>query len=200
MHFMALEVESQKYLFFPTPDPVPFDTGLPLKLPFRMNFLHDIESVWWAFTWIFFYHTDTEAANAGHSFDAQWEQFQVAFPGTVGRTSRRDFFNDLRELHMSCKTVLSKTCFDVCRYIPHFAKALQDGYRKAEANYPSLALDDTLLEDMHGRAAEFLRGAKERAGVIELCPLPNFGKQKRPSPGDETSPPSKNQGKKPRHD
>ncbi|KAG2336967.1 hypothetical protein BDR05DRAFT_1011205 [Suillus weaverae] len=171
MHFMALEVESQKYLYFPNPDTFTFDTGLPLKPPFRMNFplkppfrmnfLHDIESVWWAFTWIFFYHTDTETADAGHSFDAQWEKFQLAFPGTVGQTSRRDFFNDLRELDISCQTVLSKTCFDVCQYIPHFANALQDGYQKAEANYPSLALDDALLENMHRTAAKFLRDAQE---------------------------------------
>ncbi|KAG2091210.1 uncharacterized protein F5147DRAFT_723992, partial [Suillus discolor] len=199
MHFMALEVENQKYLFYSNSDSVLSDTYLPLDPPFRMNFLHDIESVWWAFTWIFFYHTDTETANSGHSFDTQLKGYHSAFPGTVGKTSRYRFFRDMRELRRSCENVVSKPCFDVCRLIPHFAKALQDGYRKAEANYPSLALDDTLLEDMHGRAAGFLRDAKERAGVIELCPLPNFRKQKRPSPGDETSPPSKNQGKKPRH-
>ncbi|KAG0704652.1 hypothetical protein DFH29DRAFT_848599 [Suillus ampliporus] len=198
MHFMAVEVESQNYLFFPEPDTFTFDT--PLKPPFHMNLLHDIESVWWAFTWTFFYHTDTETANAGHSLDTQLKEYHSAFPGTVGQTTRYQFFDNLRELHTTCQTVLSKTCYDVCRHIPHFAKALRVGYRKAEANYPSLTLDDTLLKDMHGRAAEFLRDATERAGDIELCPLPNFRKQKRPSPGDETSPPSKNQGKKPRHD
>jgi hypothetical protein len=151
MHFMALDVESQKYLFYSNPDSVPFNTDLPLNPPFRMNFLHDIESVWWAFTWIFFYRTDTETANSGHSFDTQWEHFQLAFPGTVNHALRHRFFNDIRELRRSCQTVLSKPCFDVCHYIPHFAKALQDGYRKAEANYPSLALDNALLEDMHGK-------------------------------------------------
>ncbi|KAG1749069.1 uncharacterized protein EDB91DRAFT_1235578 [Suillus paluster] len=197
MHFMALEVESQKYLFCSDPDSLPFNTDLPSDIPFHMNFLHDIESIWWVFTWIFFYHMDTESANTGHSFDTQWEQFQLAFPGAVGCASRWHFFNNLRKLHKSCQTVLSKTCFDVCHHIPHFAKALQDGYRKVEANYPELALDDTLLEDMHGRAAEFLRDARERAGVIQLCLLPNFQKQKRPRPGDETLPPP---GKKPQHD
>ncbi|KAG1768275.1 hypothetical protein EV702DRAFT_1282403 [Suillus placidus] len=200
MHFMAVEVESQDYLFLPIIDPPPRGTRSPINPPFRMNFLHDIESVWWAFTWIFFYHTDTTTANAGHCFDTQWNQFQLAFPGTVGHASRQNFFTHIPTLHKSCNTVLSETCLDVFCDITHFAKALHDGYRMAEAQYPSVVLSDTLREDMHRRAAEYLRDAQERAGVIKLCPLPNFRKQKRPSPGDETSPPPKNQGKKPRRD
>jgi hypothetical protein len=195
---MALEVESQKYLFFPEPDT--FTSEKVRGPPFRMNFLHDIESVWWAFTWIFFYHTDTATANAGHSFDTQWEHFQMAFPGTLNHVLRHQFFTRLRELHERCQTVLSKTCYDVCQQIPDFARALLAGYKEAEANYPSLALNDTILERIHGRAAEILRDAGGRAGDIELCPLPSFRKQKRPRPGDETSPPSKIQGKKSRHD
>ncbi|KAG1778826.1 hypothetical protein EV702DRAFT_1195842 [Suillus placidus] len=202
MSFMALEVESQGYYFLPPLDPLPFDTDLPIAPPFRMNFLHDIESVWWTFTWIFFYHTDTNTAKApaDHSFDvhSQWTQFQLAFPGAIGQISRRDFFTLIRHLQSSCKDVLSKTCFDVCCHIPHFAKALQDGYRKAEANYPELALDNTLLEDMHGRAAEFLRDAQERAMDINLSPLPDLLKQKRSRPESESSP-LENRGKRPRH-
>ncbi|KAG1741246.1 hypothetical protein EDB19DRAFT_1907946 [Suillus lakei] len=200
MHFMAVEVEKQGYHFLPILNPRPRGTRLPTRPPFRMNFLHDIESVWWAFTWIFFYYTDTTTANAGHCFDTQWQQFQLAFPGTVGHISRRDFFTCIETLESSCNTVLSETCFDVFSDIPHFAKALHDGYRMAEAEYPSVVLSDTLREDMHGKVAEFLHGAQERAGVIELCPLPNVLKQKRPRPGDETSPPPKYKGKKPRHD
>jgi hypothetical protein len=195
---MALEVESRQYLFFPEPDT--FTSETPRDPPFRMNFLHDIESVWWAFTWIFFYHTDTETANAGHSFDTQWEHFQLAFPGTLNHALRHLFFTKLGKLHTRCQTVLSKMCYDVCQQIPDFALALLAGYKEAEANYPSLALDDTLLGRIHGRAAEIPRDAGGRAGDIELCPLPNFRKQKKPSPGDETLPPSKIQGKKPRQD
>ncbi|KAG1771178.1 hypothetical protein EV702DRAFT_1270925 [Suillus placidus] len=201
MPFMALEVESQKYYFLPPLDPLPFDTDLPIAPPFCMNFLHNIEFVWWAFTWIFFYHMDTNTAKApaDHSFDvySQWTQFQLAFPGTIGQSSCWNFFTLIRHLQSSCKDVLSKTCFDVCHHIPHFAKALQDGYRKAEANYPLLALDNTLLGDMHRRAAKFLCDAQECAMDIKLSPLPDLLKQKRPRPEDETSPPPK---KKPRHD
>ncbi|KAG1768025.1 hypothetical protein EV702DRAFT_1203461 [Suillus placidus] len=174
MHFMALEVESQKYLFPQTLNHLLLDTDLSIDPPpFRMNFLHDIES---------------------------WKTFLLAFPGTVGQISRHHFFTQVIELKISCKTVLSKTCFDVCHRIPFFALTLQNAYRKAEANYPLLALDDILLEDIHREAAEFLRDAQERARDIELRPLPTFLKQKRPRPGDETSPSPKDQGKKPRHD
>ncbi|KAG2128557.1 hypothetical protein DEU56DRAFT_818949 [Suillus clintonianus] len=204
MHFMAVEVEHQNYLF-QTIDTPSLGSSL-ITPPFRMNFLHDIESVWWAFTWIFFYHTDTTTANAGHRFDTQWQQFQLAFPGAVGHTSRQNFFAHIPTLHKSCNAVLSKTCLDVFSDITHFAKALHDGYRTAEAGYPSVVLSDALREDMHVKAAKYLRGAQDRAkdrahaGVIKLCPLPNLLKQKRPRPGDETSTPSKHQGKKPRHD
>ncbi|KAG1802515.1 uncharacterized protein BJ212DRAFT_997875 [Suillus subaureus] len=202
IHFMAVEVEREKYLFRPTTSNLrplgrdPHDTSLPLGPPFRMNFLHDIESVWWAFTWIFFYHTDTDAADVNHPFNvhAQWEQFWLAFPGTVGQL-RWEFFVFGDELQTTCDKVLSETCCRVCDCIPHFAGTLQDAYRKAEANYPLLALDDTLLKDMHRQAAGYLDRAQQHAGGIELCPLPNLLKQKRPRPGEETSPPPK----KPRH-
>ncbi|KAG2355387.1 hypothetical protein BDR07DRAFT_1493256 [Suillus spraguei] len=84
-------------------------------------------------------------------------------------------------------------------YIPDFAHALQDGYEKAEAKFPTLTLDDGLLNDMHTKAATYLNDAQRRAGGIELCPLSNLLKQKRPRPGDETSLPPKNQGKKARY-
>ncbi|KAG1870556.1 hypothetical protein C8R48DRAFT_771007 [Suillus tomentosus] len=193
MHFMAVEVESQSYLFIPR-------HARRLDPPsFRMNFLHDIESVWWAFTWIFFYHTDTTTENADHSSDSQWKAYQVAFPGFVCQTSRRDFFVYNRQKKL--ENFLTKTCFNVCGpIIPDFADALIDGYDTAEATFPSLALDDALLNDMHTKAAAYLNDAQGRAGGIELCPLSNLLKQKRPRPGDETSPPPKNQGKKPRRD
>ncbi|KAG1719065.1 hypothetical protein EDB19DRAFT_2030564 [Suillus lakei] len=195
MHFMAVEVETQGYLFFP-PGACLLD-----EPSFRMNFLHDIESVWWAFTWIFFYHTDMDVANVDHSFDAQWKEYQVAFPGFVGRTSRRDFFLHIRRLRKKLDHhLLTKTCFDVCKYIiPDFATALQNGHRESEANYPSLALYDALLEDMHKQAAEYLNDAQQRASGIELYPLRNLWKQKRPRSGDETSLLPQNQGKKARY-
>jgi hypothetical protein len=209
MHFMAVEVENQTYLFRPiTPNLRPLgrrkyhDSSPPHDPPFRMNFLHDIESVWWAFVWIFFHHTDTNTAMApaDRSFDvrSQWTQFQLAFPGAIGQSSREHFFTNSETLQSICDTVLSETCRNVCDCIPHFAETLQNGYRKAEAAYPLLALDRSLLEDMHREAAGYLDGAQQQANGIYLCALPDLLKQKRPRPESESLPLG-NQGKRPRH-
>ncbi|KAG1847467.1 hypothetical protein C8R48DRAFT_731452 [Suillus tomentosus] len=173
MHFMAIEVERQMYMFQPRIPPPPRDADVVSLPPFRMNFLHDIESVWWAYTWIFFYHTDTITANSSDSFDvdAQLRQYQLAFPGAISRETRRDFFTRIPELQRTCESVLSDRCLDVCHNIGHFASTLQDSYEKAEKKYPSFMLDDSLLEDMHTKAAEYLDDAQKEAGDIKLSRL-----------------------------
>ncbi|KAG2129418.1 uncharacterized protein EDB93DRAFT_1182709 [Suillus bovinus] len=201
-HFMAVEVESQKYLFFPR---LPLSqSGTTDAPPFRMNFLHDIESVWWVFTWVFFYHTDMGTANSHDSnvFDAQtqWNQYHVAFPDTIGHTKRRDFFIDYVELQKTCQKCISETCQKVCSDIAFFACDIQGNYVTAEKEYPLLTLSDILLEDMHSKAAKYLRKAQccaQKLG-IELCPLPDLLKHKRSRPQNETSLAPINQGKKAR--
>ncbi|KAG1809761.1 uncharacterized protein HD556DRAFT_1258978 [Suillus plorans] len=202
MHFMAIEVERQQYFFRPR-GPTPSGrtlraADLPPPPPFRMNFLHDIESVWWAYTWIFFYHTDTIKANASDSFDvhAQWRQFQLAFPGAICQGSRQNFFTRIQRLQSTCKSILSDRCYNVCNNIPQFAQTLQDSYETAESKYPFLALDDSLREDMHRKAAGYLDDAQQSAGDIKLCPLPKLLEQKRPREEGETS---DNAGKRIRH-
>ncbi|KAG1808933.1 uncharacterized protein BJ212DRAFT_1381557 [Suillus subaureus] len=193
MHFMAVEVEYQEYMFFPQPSlpsgRISRGTGLPPRPPFRVNFLHDIESVWWAYTWIFFYHTDTITANSSNSFD-------LAFPGAIGHGTRQNFFTNIRKLQETCQSILSDTCLDVCYKIPHFAQTLQDSYRTAESKYPLLALDNSLLEDIHRDAAGYLDEAQQRAGDIELCPLLSLLKRKRPRLEGETSPTPNKAGKR----
>lgn len=76
---------------------------------------------------------------------------------------------------------------NVCKNIPRFAQTLRESYETAESKYPLLALDDSLLEDMHRKAAEYLDDVQQNAGDIELCPLLNL-KQKRPQEEGETSP------------
>ncbi|KAG2099618.1 uncharacterized protein F5147DRAFT_839417 [Suillus discolor] len=201
MHFMAIEVERQKYIFQPRSTASGRTlraTNLPPPPPFRMNFLHDIESVWWAYTWIFFYHTDTITANSHDSFDvdAQLRQYQLAFPGAISQETRRDFFTRITELQRTCESVLSDRCLDVCHNIGHFASTLQDSHEKAEKKYPSLMLDDSLREDMHAKAAEYFDDAQKEAGDIKLCRLFNLLKQKRPREEGETSPMPDNAGKR----
>ncbi|KAG2099623.1 uncharacterized protein F5147DRAFT_777317 [Suillus discolor] len=170
----------------------------PAPPPFRTNFLHDIESVWWAYTWIFFYHTDTITANSHDSFDvdAQLRQYQLAFPGVISQETRRDFFTRITELQRTCESVLSDRCLDVCHNIGHFASTLQDSHEKAEKKYPSLMLDDSLREDMHAKAAEYLDDAQKEAGDIKLCRLLNLRKQKRPREEGDTFPTPDDAGKR----
>ncbi|KAG2092642.1 uncharacterized protein F5147DRAFT_764107 [Suillus discolor] len=169
MHFMAIEVEYQEYFFLPRaslpPASTSLDTDPPLPPPFRMHFLHDIESVWWAYTWIF-YHTDTITANSNNFFDvhAQWRQFHLAFPGAIWQGTRLNFFTQIRRLQWTCKSILSDRCSNVCKNIPHFAQTLRDSYETAESKYPLLALDDSLLKDMHRKAAGYLDDAQQNAG------------------------------------
>ncbi|KAG1847456.1 hypothetical protein C8R48DRAFT_731412 [Suillus tomentosus] len=197
MHFMAIEVEHLKYIFPRTPPP-PGDTDVVSLPPFRMNFLHDIESVWWAYTWIFFYHTDSITANSSDSFDvdAQLRQYQLAFPGAIRQQTRQNFFTLTIQLHNTCRSILSDRCFRVCKDIAQFAYTLQESYEKAEKKYPSLILDDSLREDMHTKAAEYLDNAQKIAGDIKLCRLFNLLKQKRSLEEGETSPTPANAGKR----
>jgi hypothetical protein len=156
-----------------------------------MNFLHDIESVWWAFAWTFFYHTDMETANSYDSnslnVHAQRNQYHIAFPDTIDNTSCRDFFTDTVRLQRMCKNFISTVCWKVCGDISLFANNIQENYRTAEANYPLLALDDDLLEIMDEQAAGHLCRAQCRAGDIGLCPLHDLLNPKRSRPKNETS-------------
>ncbi|KAG1829944.1 hypothetical protein EV424DRAFT_1535346 [Suillus variegatus] len=202
MHFMAIEVEHQRYLFRTlAPPPTYGDTDVPSPPPFRMNLLHDIESVWWTYAWIFFYHTDTITANSNDSFDvdAQLRQHQLAFSGAIGQPTRRDFFTDITELRHTCKSILSDRCFKVCDNLALFAYTLQASYLKAEAEHPLIVLDDSLREDMHAKAAEYLDYAQKEAGDIKLCRLLDLLKQKRPREEGETPPTPDNAGKRIRY-
>jgi hypothetical protein len=197
MHFVAVEVEAQSYLFrpprFTAPDPLGTTSpdphsALDIPLAFRMNFLHDIESVWWVFVWAFFYHTDT-AAGAKRSPDelrTQWAQYQRAFPGVVGQTSRCDFFMNGPILDHAQRT-LSKETRDICSGIVHMSRRLLESYRKAEESYPTLGLYD-VLDSTYDMAYAYISNAQRKAGSVVLCPLPDLVNSKRSRPEDETSP------------
>lgn len=195
--FMAVEVEIQKYLFFPPPTWSELDKDSDAPPPLRMNFLHDIESLWWAFAWTLFYHTDMETANSyDYDVHAQWNQYHIVFPVMIGRVQRKDFFTHHYHLLETCNKFISEKCRKVCGGIAHFAHDIRKNYKIAEAVYPSLALDDALLEIMHKQAAKHLSLAQENARNIELCPLPDLLKPKRSRPKNETSLVPTNQGKK----
>lgn len=188
---MPVEVEVQDYLF------IPEDTDLPDKKPgFRMNILHDIESVWWAFAWTFFYYMDKDC----HPVDlaAQQRKFQAAFPGTVYRATRQNFFISRLSLNAACNT-LSRMCKLVCSELPTFAATLRKSYRKAEESYPMINIDDILLEDVHGKASSYIEDSLVKAGDIRLCPVHTLLGNKRPKEEHEASPTPSPKTKRPHH-
>ncbi|KAG9310746.1 hypothetical protein JVU11DRAFT_9352 [Chiua virens] len=197
MHFMAVEVEYQGYLFQPSiasrsiyHDPLGIispdaSSTIRTRPSFRMNFLHDIESAWWAFAWVFFYHTETTSVH--HPFDAQWNEFQKAFPGAIDHTSRQNFFMNSARLEEALGT-LSDACQPFCSNILFFAEVLKQSYRKAEKPYPELALD-VLAYETHDKAFNYIQDAQSKAGSIVLQPLPEAlnNKRKRTGPEGEIS-------------
>ena len=58
--------------------------------PFRMNFLHDLESLWWAAIWVLFHHTDANPPTEDP--DGQLVYFDQALPCAIGQAFRHDFF------------------------------------------------------------------------------------------------------------
>ncbi|EGO23169.1 hypothetical protein SERLADRAFT_471972 [Serpula lacrymans var. lacrymans S7.9] len=84
-HFMAVEVDAKGYLF---------STDEGEEPPFRMNGLHDMESVWWTLIWVLFYYTDQNHPTV--DLVNQWNTLQAIFPSVLGRTSRLVFFTKFK--------------------------------------------------------------------------------------------------------
>lgn len=154
MNFLAVEVESQRYRFCP-------EVRYPVarlalmseepKPPFRVNFLHDLESEWWTAMWILFYHTDGNSP--AEDLDAQLECFNKAFPPMTGLVSRSHFFtlsSVLQEAYQSLSPTYRNGCFSFIALAFHLRKF----YERAEKTFPVLSLDDDLLEDAHKQVSQ----------------------------------------------
>ncbi|EGN91666.1 hypothetical protein SERLA73DRAFT_80231 [Serpula lacrymans var. lacrymans S7.3] len=146
-HFMAVEVDAKSYLFI-----TQGYSEKPLRPPpFRMNGLHDIESVWWILIWVLFYYTDQNHPTVDSV--NQWNTLQAIFPGVLGRTSRHNFF--IQFLWMDNCEMIAKTCEPVSKFLRQFAYHLQKGYRTAEESITIIKLDDA-LESIHRETAKNL--------------------------------------------
>ncbi|KAF8422302.1 hypothetical protein L210DRAFT_3315472, partial [Boletus edulis BED1] len=88
MHFMAGEVEAQRYIFVPQPEAKVKDDHLNSP-PFHMNFLHDLESHWWASMWFLLYHTDVNSPTEYPS--QQLNCFNQVFPFVIAHMSHHYF-------------------------------------------------------------------------------------------------------------
>ena len=135
MHFMAVEVERQLYLCLPTTNlrPAGLDESSTDEPPFRMNFLHDLESLWWAAIWVLFHHTGANSPT--ESPDAQLSYFNEAFPRAIAQVSCRDFFTMSGILYKAYKT-LSTTYRDKCYPVIALADILRESMRRRRNHFP----------------------------------------------------------------
>ncbi|KAG9308919.1 hypothetical protein JVU11DRAFT_11379 [Chiua virens] len=186
MHFMAIEVEQQRYLFTPDLDYRKASEEPPP--PFRMNYIHDLESHWWAAMWILFFHTDKNSPPG--NIDDQLRTFEEAFPSVIGTSSRQNFFRDTY-IHGEAYKLLSTTCQCKagCGSIFDLAKTLRQFYQQAEISFPTVKLDENLVVEMHRKVqaayaetVDWLQKSKD----ITLQPLHKVSGQKRVLDGSLT--------------
>ncbi|KAG6375915.1 hypothetical protein JVT61DRAFT_2783 [Boletus reticuloceps] len=177
MHFMAGEVEAQRYIFMPEPDPATVDGDLDSP-PFRMNFLHDLESHWWGSMWFLLYHTDANSPTECPK--EQLKCFNQAFPRVIAHTSRRDFFTLWRELS-AARATLSTTYQEQCLAIFKLSIALRQCYHIAEEKFPDLVLDDYLQDKAHKSVRDtYVEVVEELVGSqIQLKPVRECQEMKR---------------------
>ncbi|KAF8441046.1 hypothetical protein L210DRAFT_2127145 [Boletus edulis BED1] len=177
MHFMAGEVEAQRYIFMPEPDPATVDGDLDSP-PFRMNFLHDLESHWWCSMWFLLYHTDANSPTK--SPKEQLKCFNQAFPRVMAHTSRHYFFTLWRELS-AARATLSTSYQDKCLAIFKLSIALRRCYHTAEEKFPDLVLDDSLLDKAHKSVRDtYVEVVEELVGSqIQLKPVRKCQEMKR---------------------
>lgn len=181
---MAVEVESQYYLFIP-PAVVSFLSNAlspqvdaltlnvstsPPPPPFHMNVLHDLESAWWIVTWIMFYHTDK--ALPTEKMQSQLNNYWQAFPGKLGLASHFQFFTQdhlLRAAHNN----LSQTYCKECEVFVNLALFLCQHYRQVETPPFCLPLGDEVLQSLYqGFFVAFKKAISEseKLAPIELEP------------------------------
>jgi hypothetical protein len=130
LKFMAVEVEKHGYIFMTRPSMVP-PGSKPMSV-FRANPFHDFESVWWAFAWVLFHHTDKKS-NEKEKAQRQHEEFQKAFPRWMGGFARRDFFANPFALQQASLT-LCGTCRPLSVDLTSLSFALIDHYTLAETS------------------------------------------------------------------
>ena len=151
MHFMAIEVAAQRYLFSPKPKrkrgPTTFDKAFSAKLqkevtkvPFSHNHLHDLESLWWVTAWVVFYHSfskGTTPRDCPTLQDANDQLLLTAklFPPVPASAARHDSFQidgSFLEIHgeLPKNKRDAHICLDLLREV------LISHYEDVEAEYP----------------------------------------------------------------
>lgn len=175
MDFMAVEVDAHDYLFFTA------TRRAEGEAVFRANFLHDFESVWWAFAWVLFYHTD-KTSNDKQKAKLQHDAYKTAFPGWSG--ARHVFFIGGSTLSKACRT-LCDACQPLFDDFWSIRTALHDHYRLAEISHPKIDASPELLESAYGAVSTPLQHAVDLASDVELCSVADILVSKRSRSDDQ---------------
>jgi hypothetical protein len=169
---MAIEVDSQDYLFCPRHETIGPNFTLqatPRLPPFRSNCLHDLESAWWIAVFILFCNRDKSKEDQWlepetKQADKQLLVVQQMFPRVLGSTSRykifseRGIFSDAVQL-LPSRFVKAGSKLDVARYL------LVERYQRAEAG---AVIDREAFNGINEQMVEILDIAIKESGDTPL--------------------------------
>lgn len=207
MHFMAIEVECQGYLFLPDsylppksdtsslPNVTTIDISPSVPLPpFRMNAFHDLESLWWAVTWVLFRHTDKKTPTT--RAQAQLDFFNQAFPGKIGQVSRQQFFIQSQILTSAYDT-LSTTYGEKSDMFWRLATLFKYWYRRVEREHSCLPLRGDHLMAMHEQVslAFYTVLTNLDGSCIQLLPLHDLPRPEKRNVDDSPCSPTRKRAK-----
>lgn len=180
---MACEVLQMKYAFRSKADTWPPQMLTEVMVPFRMNFLHDLESVFWSFAWVLYRHTDTD--NQTSNPDGRLREFRNLFPGSFGQ---RLLF--LRYDVLQARHILADDFGETAWCLAHIAYWLVDGFTAVEKSYPQIIVkDDCVIKHTHegiqlafSEALQSTRSDIRLISVSEISKKRNLGEDERSSP------------------
>ncbi|ESK84231.1 hypothetical protein Moror_11083 [Moniliophthora roreri MCA 2997] len=145
-HFIACEVERGNYLFRPNHTmPIAAQsllhrilanqtkTQLAPTVPFRLNYLHDLESVWWIMVFFLFTRIPANAIISHEQLQVQRDTCKLIFPHPFTSQRRQEFFTNStveRDSHMA---ILSSEFQGACMIVQAMADFLRMQYGAVEA-------------------------------------------------------------------
>ena len=154
MHFMAVEVAAQEYLFIPKPtwENEPTDIhqvvsaqlqeqeAAKAKVPFSHNHLHDLESLWWVTAWVVFCYLFSEGTTSRDCLtledaDHQLKVAEELFPPVANNTTRSYNFT-LDRSFREMREEFPKNKRHAHAYLDYLRGELIDHYGDVESKYP----------------------------------------------------------------
>ncbi|KAI5993508.1 hypothetical protein EDD15DRAFT_899602 [Pisolithus albus] len=164
LEFMACEVESEEYLF---------DVGPIGERTFKINPLHDMESLWWIATWTLFYHVDQKG---GRPSSEQITQFHELFPRRLESMAR---IRAIRGPLMY--EALPVPFHDAGLVVEFMRQEIKTAYIESEKKLPPDYTNP--LERLHSAFTNHLTSAVAKSTDIEIF-SPNAKRQQEDPPSD----------------